>query len=122
MPRILVIDDEPTVRRYFARVLEMAGHAVDVAENGREGMRVFRAIRPDLVITDILMPESDGIEIITELKQDFPDTKIIAISGGGSVGPHGYLKAAELLGANVVLEKPIKATQLREAVDKILSS
>lgn len=122
MARILVIDDEPTVRRYFARVLELAGYDVDVAENGREGMRMFRAHRPDLVITDILMPESDGIETITELKKDFPDTKIIAISGGGAVGPAGYLKAAELLGANVVLEKPIKATQLREAVNEILAS
>lgn len=122
MARILVIDDEPTVRRYFARVLELAGYDVDVAENGREGMRMFRAHRPDLVITDILMPESDGIETITELKKDFPDTKIIAISGGGAVGPTGYLKAAELLGANVVLEKPIKATQLREAVNEILAS
>ncbi len=122
MARILVIDDEPTVRRYFARVLDMAGHEVDVAENGREGMRMFRAHRPDLVITDILMPESDGIETITELKQDFPDTKIIAISGGGAVGPHGYLKAAELLGADVVLEKPIKATELRETVNELLTS
>ncbi len=122
MAHILLIDDEPTVRRYFARVLEMAGHRVDLAENGKEGLRLFDANQPDLVITDILMPESDGIETINNLRRDHPDVKIIAISGGGAAPPGGYLRAAAMLGANIVMEKPIRAAQLREAIDQLLSS
>ena len=93
MARILIIDDNIKVLGTYARILEYAGYEVIVAINGNGGIITYKEKLPDLVIIDILMPIKEGLETIRELKQDFPDVKIIAISGGGDcMGPENYLK------------------------------
>ena len=120
MARILVIDDDDAVRLTIRRVLERAGHAVEMAVNGLDGLRLFKKAPHDLVITDLYMPEKEGIETILELRQDFPDLKVIAISGGGAHGQQGYLQAAGLLGANRTLSKPFQLDALLTAVREVL--
>jgi YesN/AraC family two-component response regulator len=82
MAKILVFDDEPSILLMLKKMLEKAGHEVDVALNGREGMEIFEINKPDLLITDIIMPQKEGLETILELRRKYPELKIIAISGG----------------------------------------
>jgi CheY-like chemotaxis protein len=120
MARILVIDDDPWIRRMIRQILERAGHEVVTAPDGQEGRRVFRENPADLVVTDMVMPEMGGVETIAGLKDEYPNAKIIAISGGGRTGPYGYLKLAERFGAERVFPKPIRKAQLIEAVNELL--
>lgn len=120
MARILVIDDESGIRSYLRRVLEKAGHSVDEAPNGRAGMRAARSARPDLVITDLVMPEQEGIETIRELRRDWPSIKILAISGGGSHMGRDYLAAAGMLGADRTMRKPVAPADLVSVVETLL--
>jgi DNA-binding response OmpR family regulator len=117
MADILVIDDEAALRRLVARILRAEGHAVREAPNGREGLRLFREARPDLVITDIVMPDQEGIETILELRREEPDFPILAISGGGE---GIYLRMAAGVGATETLAKPFGADELVAAVEKLL--
>lgn len=119
--RILVIDDYDPFRAFLTDVLIDAGYEVSEARNGRDGLRLFRESPTDLVITDVLMPEKDGIEIITELRREFPTVKIIAVSGGGSYSADGYLQMAKLLGSARTLAKPVRSEQLLEVVHEVLS-
>ncbi len=120
MPRILVIDDEPSIRDIFRRMLERAGYNVQAAADGREGVRLFRQQGADLVITDIVMPEQEGLETIRELRRDFPDVKIIVVSGGGGLGdPSSYLYIAKKLGALYSFRKPISYVKLLAAVREL---
>lgn len=121
MIRILVIDDDPNVRQMICRMLEREGYELDSAANGREGLEKFRAAPADLVITDIIMPEQEGIETIRLLKADYPDCRIIAISGGGRMGPSDYLSMAKLLGATQAISKPFDRMQLLSSVRQALS-
>src|SRR4051812_6717914 len=91
MAAILVIDDEAPMRRTIRRIAETAGHTILEAENGREGVRLFQDHRPALVITDIMMPEKEGIETIREIRAVEAATKILAVSGGGARGELAYL-------------------------------
>ncbi len=118
--RILVIDDEEKIRELLCKVMERAGHEVIEAENGRIGQRLFEAEPTDLVITDLIMPEQEGIETIQALKAKYPTVKIIAISGGGRLEPAGYLSAAEGLGADRVFAKPFNIKELTDAVNELL--
>jgi DNA-binding response OmpR family regulator len=118
MADILVIDDEAALRRLVARILKGAGHSVREAENGRVGLQLFRELRPALVITDIVMPDQEGIETILELRRDAPSLPILAISGGGGEG--AYLRMATGLGATEALAKPFGADELLAAVAKLL--
>ncbi|HKF74484.1 MAG TPA: response regulator [Stellaceae bacterium] len=121
MANILVIDDEVPVRRLVALALERQGHAVAEASDGAEALRILAARAIDLVITDLLMPETDGIETIMELRRLYPATKIIAISGGGEYqSGTGFLRAAESLGADCTLTKPFEFRQLLPAVEALL--
>ena len=120
MPRILVIDDEPPVCDLLQTILGRAGYDVNTAPDGVLGMRSHREAPADLIITDIVMPEKEGIELIRELRQAQPDVKIFAISGGGRVGPHTYLTLAEKLGALRTFAKPVKADVLLSAVREAL--
>ncbi|MGH7123019.1 MAG: response regulator [Stellaceae bacterium] len=117
--RILVVDDDPAVRDSIAMVLEGAGFLVDQAEQGATGMRLLRAHAPDLIITDILMPQQEGIETIREVRSVSPQTPIIAISGGTDGGAD-YLKMAESLGATAVMAKPFDPMALLELVDRLI--
>ena len=122
MARILIIDDEELVRMTLSQTLEPDGHAVFTASDGEKGIAEFREIQADVVITDILMPNKEGIETIMELRRIDPDVKIIAISGGGRMQNSSFLDMAQQLGANAVLKKPFETQVLRDTVFACLES
>ncbi|HZZ19661.1 MAG TPA: response regulator [Opitutaceae bacterium] len=122
MPRILVIDDEEPVRAILRRALTCLGHTVVEAADGREGLKKFAAEGADLVITDLVMPETEGFEVLMTLRGEHPDVKIIAISGGGRQGASDNLRMAKYLGASRVIPKPMSLAQLTEALDELLPS
>jgi len=122
MERILIIDDEPQIRSMIRLVLERAGYSVVEAADGVEGIRRFRENPVNLIITDLIMPNKDGIGMIIDLKKEFPDVKIIAMSGGGLNRPEGYLRGAQKLGAACTLSKPINRQELLRAVKDTLES
>jgi CheY-like chemotaxis protein len=117
---ILVIDDDAIVRETVQQILENAGYEVTCAENGERGLEAFRARRPDAVVTDIIMPEREGIGTMLEMRREWPDAPIVAISGGGRLANADYLKMARNLGANAVLAKPFEPEELIEAVARCL--
>jgi CheY-like chemotaxis protein len=122
MTKALIVDDEPDIREVLTRLLERESLNVRVAETGAEGLKKFREEPADIVITDIIMPDVDGIEFIRSLRSEFPHARIIAISGGGNMGPSGYrpeaitttayLVAAERAGADCVITKPFDREEL----------
>jgi DNA-binding response OmpR family regulator len=118
--RILVIDDDDQVRTLLRQVMEWANYEVIEACNGREGVQKHRKHPADLVITDLIMPEQEGLETISLFKKEYPHLKIIAISGGGRIGPEAYLPAAQELGADKVFSKPFDVRELAEAVKELL--
>ncbi len=117
---ILVIDDDDQIRAMLRKMLERSGYEVDEASNGIEGIRRYREKPTELIITDILMPKRDGKETILEIKKEFPNVKIIAMSGGGWIGPEIDLKIAEEMGAMKTFTKPIQQEKLLEAVRELL--
>jgi len=122
MKRILIIDDEPDILMMLKKMLERAGFEVDLAVNGESGMQLFISQSADLVITDIIMPEKEGLEIIREMKQLKPDLKIIAISGGGRLSADSYLGTAKMFGADRVFQKPFRQAELIAAVTELSGS
>ncbi len=120
MRRILIIDDEPYILLMLKEMLEKAGYEVDLASNGREGMALFEKDPADLVITDIIMPDKEGLEVILELKKRRPELKIIAMSGGGRISPESYLECAKHFGAERIFQKPFKQKDLISAVKELL--
>lgn len=121
MARILLIDDEELVRFSLRQILEIDGHEVDEAADGNEGLRCIESVPYDLVITDILMPGKEGVETIIEARQDRPNLKIIAISGGGRFGNYDFLQLAQQFGADAVLSKPFNRQRLSELVESVLA-
>lgn len=122
MARILVVDDEELARFTIRDILETAGHEVDEATNGNEAISSQTANPFDLIITDIIMPEKEGVETIIELKRDYPDLKIIAISGGGRTRNLDFLKLADEFGADKILAKPFSEEELLERVNTCLAT
>jgi CheY-like chemotaxis protein len=120
MASIVLIDDDPALRSVMRKVLERAGHAVADAENGVKGIALVERVRPDLVITDLVMPEKEGIETILELRDGFPDLPIIAVSGADGGEVEGPLVDASLFGAAAVLAKPFSIAQFLEVVESVL--
>jgi YesN/AraC family two-component response regulator len=120
MARILIIDDEPQIRSMLKLMLEREGYEVVEAPDGVEGIKIYRQNPADLIITDLIMPNKDGIGMIIDLKKEFPDVNIIAMSGGGLNKPEGYLKGAKKLGAACTLTKPIDREEMLRAVKDIL--
>ena len=120
MARILIIDDESQIRSMLRLMLERVGYEVDEAADGIEGIRQYRENPADLIITDLIMPNKDGIGMIIDLKKEFPRVKIIAISGGGVNRPEGYLDGAKKLGATRTLTKPIDRDEMLKAVKETL--
>lgn len=120
MARILLIDDDALTRNVLRQMLERAGHEVVETCHGREGLRRYRDMPADLVITDILMPEQEGLETIRELRRLAPAVKIIAISGGSPRVMQDFLPLAEKLGAQRVLRKPIRRQELLATVRALL--
>jgi CheY-like chemotaxis protein len=122
MASILIIDDDLEILQVYSEILEREGYDVLAASDGREGMRLCRNRHVDLVITDIIMPEKEGLETIIELRRDLPHVKIIAMSGGGQIGAGQYLPLAEKLGAQHTLDKPFTAVELLEAISEVLDN
>ncbi|GAB6905869.1 Response regulator receiver protein [Desulfosarcina cetonica] len=122
MAKILVIDDDDTVRLSLRLALEDADHDVDVAADGEEGILRMRANPADLVVTDIFMPEKEGLETIDEIRRAFPATKIIAISGGGRMDPNAYLEISQSVGADRALNKPFDIKLLLDTVRELLQA
>ena len=123
MKRILVIDDDVQFRQMLKQTLEREGYEVIDAPDGKEGIKLYRQAATDLVITDLLMPYKEGFETVMELKRDFPDVKIIAMSGGsGSRGMNAqdYFSLVKRVGAARVFAKPFDHKELLEAISELL--
>lgn len=122
MARILIIDDDFQIREMLRFLFEEDGHEVLEAPEGEAAMRLHRQTPADLVITDILMPGKEGVQTIIEFRREFPEIKIIAISGGGTVGPDLYLDLAEKFGVHKAFSKPLEITKLVKAARELLSA
>ena len=120
MARVLLIDDEEYVRMTLTQALEDDGHEVLVAINGQDGVNRYKTERPDLVITDVLMPEKEGIETVLELRKLDPDAKIIVISGGGRINNLDFLEVARKFGASAALKKPFPIDEFSRIVAECL--
>ena len=120
MARILLIDDDEPVRTTLRLTLEHFGHTVIEARDGTEGLALFQHANADLVITDIVMPEKEGFEVLRELRRTHTPVKIIAISGAGRDSGVAYLQTARLMGAAKVLAKPFSADVLMAAINELL--
>ena len=119
MKKILVIDDENDLREILRRFLTKAGFDVRTAANGEEGLQKFQMDPANLVITDLLMPDKEGIETIVELKQGYPDVKIIVMTGGGIGKAKDYLEIASALGVEHAITKPFSLGDLLQKVKEI---
>jgi two-component system chemotaxis response regulator CheY len=129
MARVLLVDDDPLVRRSLAIAIENAGHVVTEAGTGTQALRAVHASPVDIVVTDIFMPDGEGIEFIMEMRKEGSTLPIIAMTGGyigplmsGGSDPTVYLKAAGMLGASLTLAKPFKPAELCAAIDACLSA
>jgi len=118
--RILIMDDDRQIRDMIRAVIEREGHVALEASDGKQGVRLCRRESVDLVITDIFMPETDGLQAIREIRQDSPGTKIIAISGGGETVAGDFLSHAQLFGADLAFSKPLSLADLAGAVRELL--
>ena len=120
--RVLVVDDNPDMRSLVKLVLERAGFEAEVAADGQRALDLHRERPADVLITDIFMPESDGIELIARFKSGFPQVKIIAMSGGGHVSKKDYLPVAKAIGADGVLQKPFAAETLLRMLQDLVAN
>lgn len=121
MARILLIEDDESIRPLLEATLEREGHAVTSAINGQDGVAKFKPGEFDLIITDLVMPEKEGIEVLQDVRSRDKTVKALAMSGGGKFGGSDtYLRLASLLGAGKVLAKPFTPTQFIDAVNEAL--
>jgi DNA-binding NtrC family response regulator len=120
MSTILIIDDDDAIRSMLGRALQFAGHEVLEAKTGCDAEKMVASRPPDLVVTDIIMPDMDGLEFIFHLRQVRPEIPVIAISGGGRIPGRQYLEMARSAGASVTIEKPLELEQLLRAIDEQL--
>lgn len=120
MPRVLIIEDEAELREMIKTSLIRRKYTVLEAVNGKDALTHFKPSMTDLVVTDLIMPEEDGLKVIMKLKEIKPSLKIIAISGGGKAGPGGYLNLAKALGAHAVLSKPFSINDLISKIEELL--
>ena len=120
MKRILIIDDEQIVLEVLRKILEREGYEVVTAFNGAEGIELFRQKPCDLVITDMVMPEKDGLQTILDLRKETPDLAVIAMSGGGTISKERYLAVAGYLDGIITITKPFSLESITGAVAKLL--
>jgi len=119
-PAVLVIDDDPALLHSLAALFEAYSIRFVTARDGREGLKIFRRISPAVVLTDIIMPEQDGIGAIMEMRRERPGVKIIAMSGSGRCGKADFLEVAKLLGADATIHKPFDIDELVATVRRHL--
>jgi CheY-like chemotaxis protein len=117
---ILLVDDDDQFRTMLSEVLTDAGYQVQEASNGQQALKLYESQPTDLVITDLVMPEKEGLEMIVEFRQLYSGAKIIAMSGGGRGGSQATLKMARAFGAQRVLAKPFSHQEILEAVSQVL--
>jgi CheY-like chemotaxis protein len=120
MARILVVDDNVRLRAVVRDILTQAGHEVETAGNGIEACQILKRLPVDLLITDIIMPDQEGIQTIISLRRDYPGLRIIAMSGDGCDNAGFYLEMAREFGADITLHKPFSRAQIIEAVEGLL--
>ncbi len=119
MSSVLIVDDEDQIRKLLRTTLERAGYEVIEGSTGKDALQQYRTHQVDLVIMDILMPDKDGLESILELRQEFPDAKVIAITGvNDKIGILNFLEVARMLGAKRTLRKPFELDELVKAVNE----
>lgn len=119
MADIMVIDDDTQALALIRNMLETAGHSVTAVSSGGIALKTFNSFQTDIVVTDIVMPDIDGLEVIVQIKKNNPSTKVIAVSGGGRVVRADFLSMAKSVGADVILRKPFTQEDLLTAVDTI---
>jgi DNA-binding response OmpR family regulator len=120
MPGILIIEDDNDLREMLKISLQRRKYNVFEAQNGKEAITHFKPAVTDLVITDLIMPEEDGLKVIMKLREIKPSLKIIAISGGGKAGPGSYLNLAKALGADVIYSKPFSVNEMIKKIGELL--
>jgi DNA-binding response OmpR family regulator len=120
MARILIIDDEFIIRDLLVNILEREGYETITAASGKDGMKIQQQNPADLIIIDIIMPEKEGLETIMELRRNFHDVKIIAMSGGGRIDSETYLQIAKTMGAIKTITKPIYRKEILKTVRGLL--
>lgn len=122
MTSILVVDDDGPFREAVSRALRAEGHAVEVAADGAQALQRLKVQAPNILITDIIMPNADGIELITAVKKTYPAVQILAMSGRGNLGALDLLDLASMLGADAILAKPLSTEDLLEKVAELLAA
>jgi len=118
---VLVVDDDQDIRQMLCQVMMSQGYTVIEADDGENAVQMVETHHPDLVITDIVMPRKEGLELISELKAFNPEMKVIAFSGGGKASPENYLAFAKGMGADAVFTKPVPIAQLQIKVMELLA-
>jgi DNA-binding response OmpR family regulator len=121
MPGVLIVEDEKELREMLKVSLTRRKFTVLEAENGKEAIIHFKPSITDLVVTDLIMPEEDGLKVIMKLREQKPSIKIIAISGGGKAGPGSYLNLAKALGADAIFPKPFSINDLIAKIEDLLT-
>jgi len=122
MPGVLIVEDDKELREMLKISLLRRNFTVLEAENGKEAITHFKPSLTDLVVTDLIMPEEDGLKVIIKLRELKPSIKIIAISGGGKVGPGSYLNLAKALGADAIYSKPFSINDLTAKIEQLLDN
>ncbi len=122
MPGVLIVEDDKELREMLKMSLLRRNFTVLEAENGKAAITHFKPLLTDLVITDLIMPEEDGLKVVIKLRELKPSIKIIAISGGGKVGPGSYLNLAKALGADAIYSKPFSINDLISKIEQLLEN
>ena len=122
MAGILIVEDDKDLREMLKISLLMRKYTVLEASDGKEALIKFRPGVTDMVITDLIMPDEDGLKVIMKIKEIKPSIKIIAISGGGKAGPGNYLNLAKALGADEIFPKPFSINEMIKKIDELLNA
>jgi CheY-like chemotaxis protein len=122
MPGVLIVEDDKELREMLKMSLLRRNFTVLEAENGKEAITHFKPALTDLVVTDLIMPEEDGLKVVIKLRELKPSIKLIAISGGGKVGPGSYLNLAKALGADAIYSKPFSINDLTAKIEQLLDN
>ncbi|MCK9331353.1 MAG: response regulator [Candidatus Cloacimonetes bacterium] len=121
LKKILIVDDEKQINNILSRYLRK-NYQVSISENGLQALSLLKKETFNLIIMDVIMPEKEGIETLIEIKNTYPNIKIIMMSGGGKIGPQSYLKIAKAVGADEVIEKPFELSDLHNIIKKLLDN
>ncbi|MHC4836823.1 MAG: response regulator [Planctomycetota bacterium] len=120
MGKILIADDDFEIRDSLQKLLQLKGHEVELAKDGLEACKALDADHFDLMVTDIVMPNQEGLESIMQARQKHPDLHLIAMSGGGKARTENYLRMAKTFGAEAIFMKPFSPREMLEKVDELL--